>query len=189
MNKRACFTTTFIVILLLTLSGCKRAPEKVASLHISGSVGLSSATMRGLPGVVMEGLPSSPVTDESGYYSATVEYGWSGTVTPIKESWIFRPASRSYSKVVDGLVNQNYNAEKQMLTISGKIVIGGPIEGVLVSASRGGGSDVTDAQGRYSVKVPYGWSGAITLAKEGYKFVPPSVSYTHVIRNITHNKE
>lgn len=190
MNKRACFTTTFILILLFTLSGCKKTPEEVASLHISGSVGLNGATMTGLPGVVMEGLPGSPVTDESGYYTATVAYGWSGTVTPIKESWTFHPANRSYSKVDDSLVNQNYNAEKQMLTISGKIAIGGrPVEGVMVSASRGGRSDVTDAQGRYSVKVPYGWSGTITLTKEGFDFVPPNISYTNVIKNITNNKE
>ena len=35
-----------------------------------------------ISGVVMTGLPGNPITNSQGYYSATVPYDWSGTVTP-----------------------------------------------------------------------------------------------------------
>lgn len=69
-------------------------------------------------------------------------------------------------------------------TISGTVKVNDtPIEGVLVSASNGGGSDITDAKGEYSITVDYGWSGTITPTKEGYIFDPASKTYTNVTEN------
>ncbi len=146
---------------------------------------ITIAGTTGTYGALMLGLPGTPVTDRGGKYTATVEYGWSGTVKPEKEGHIFRPASRTYNSVVADMTREDYVAEKQTLTISGRIAIRGtPIQGVQMRANKGGGSDITDSQGRYSVKVPYGWSGEITLEKEGIAFDPPSESYFNVTTNI-----
>ena len=55
----------------------------------------------GIHSAVLSGLPGSPSTDTSGHYSATVPYGWSGTVTPRLAGWSFNPPSQSYSDVTD----------------------------------------------------------------------------------------
>jgi hypothetical protein len=59
----------------------------------------------------MGGLPSSPSTDSNGYYSSTVSYGWSGTVTPSKSGYSFSPPSTTYSSVTSNQ-NQNYTGTK-----------------------------------------------------------------------------
>jgi len=150
---------------------------KVITLTISGQAGVG--------GVAIQGLPGNPFTDEGGYYSAKVGYGFSGIVIPEKEGYTFAPPSLAYDNVISDLKNQNYAAKPIMFTISDVVMIGRtPIQGVSVSANNGGGSDTTDAQGRFSVEVPYGWSGELTLKKAGFMFNPPTMSFTNVTRNI-----
>ena len=36
----------------------------------------------GTPGVKLSGIPGDPVSNDKGQYTAQVEYGWSGIVTP-----------------------------------------------------------------------------------------------------------
>lgn len=60
--------------------------------------------------VVMDGLPGDLTTDASGNYSGTVDYGWSGTVTPIKAGYLFSPFSRDYTNVTSEQLNQDYTA-------------------------------------------------------------------------------
>jgi len=74
-----------------TISGYVRTPE--------GS---------GIPGVTMAGLPANAITDNNGYYTATVPYDWSGTVTPAKAGYIFDPNSRTYTKVAADQTADNY---------------------------------------------------------------------------------
>lgn len=69
---------------------------------ISGSAGVH--------GVVMKGLPNNPVTDGTGHYDVTVDYGWNGRVEPVKEGYDFEPPGLIYEKVVRNLTNQNYAA-------------------------------------------------------------------------------
>jgi hypothetical protein len=135
----------------------------------------------GVDGVRIQGLPSNVVTDRNGYYQAKLPYGWSGIITPRKEGFTFEPASLHYTKVVADERNDDYAAKPEMLAISGRIMVGGhPIEDALISADNKGGSDVTDAEGRYSLKVPHGWSGVVTPKKEGMAFNPPGQTYTNV---------
>ena len=54
------------------------APGRI-QVPISGTVTFGGSP---LAGVVLDGLPESAVTDAAGAYSATVQVGWSGTVTP-----------------------------------------------------------------------------------------------------------
>jgi hypothetical protein len=173
----------FIVLIILnliigTFTLAQDTPEaKTKNVTISGSVGL--------PGVVMQGLPGNVVTDENGFYTVTVERGWAGMVTPQRKGYTFEPTSRAYAAVISDQIHQDYVTNIQMLTISGRFIIGGyPIEGVLISASNDGTSDTTDVEGRYSVKVPYGWSGEITWSKKGSVFRPYSKSYSNVTTDI-----
>ncbi len=69
-------------------------------ITISGSTGLDSVTMNGLPG--------NPVTSGGGLYSVQVPYGWSGIVTPVKNERIFEPNHRNYTNVTGNQSNQDY---------------------------------------------------------------------------------
>jgi C1A family cysteine protease len=53
----------------------------------------------GLENVVMSGLPGDPLTTGSGFYTATVDSGWSGTVTPTLEGYDFTDPSTTYNNV------------------------------------------------------------------------------------------
>ncbi|MHC4156622.1 MAG: hypothetical protein ACYST6_17120, partial [Planctomycetota bacterium] len=127
----------------------------------------------------------SDTTDAVGYYEITVPYGWSGTVTPLEAGWHISPASWTYNNVVADQTDQNYTAFQP--NISGYVrdlsAIG--IDGVLVSADGGGGSDTTDANGYYELTVPYNWSGTVTPAKAGWGFTPTNKAYSTVISNQT----
>ena len=81
----------------------------IASLGytISGIVSLNAAP---LEGVLMDGLPGSPLTDTMGYYAAPVTPGWSGTVTPTLEGYTFTPATRTYTNVMANFADQDYAA-------------------------------------------------------------------------------
>jgi len=52
------------------------------TFRISGYVHTTSGA--GISGVMMSGLPGNPSTGSDGSFSVTVDYGWSGTVTPTK---------------------------------------------------------------------------------------------------------
>ena len=67
---------------------------------IAGTSYTISGTVGTLDGVTMNGLPGNPVTSGGGNYSATVDYGWDGTVTPAKTGYTFTPASITYSNVI-----------------------------------------------------------------------------------------
>ncbi|HNR36999.1 MAG TPA: hypothetical protein PKO36_17625, partial [Candidatus Hydrogenedentes bacterium] len=50
----------------------------------------------GLPGVAFGGVAGAAPSDANGVYAITVPYGWSGTITPIKEGYTFNPYAHSY---------------------------------------------------------------------------------------------
>jgi len=138
---------------------------------ISGTAGMS--------GVQMKGLPGNPVTDENGYYTATVEHGFSKTVEPFAAGYTFIPASKIYTKVNSDRLNENYSAERITLTISGST----RMEGVQLNGLPG--NPITGKDGSYSVTVDYGWSDSVTPMKDGYTFVPESKPYAPVTQDMT----
>jgi uncharacterized repeat protein (TIGR02543 family) len=84
---------------------------------ISGNVGTVVSAASGevraaaaLSGVVMDGLPGDPTTDVSGNYTATADYGFSGTVTPTLAGYSFSPSSRDYTSVTSDQLDHNYTA-------------------------------------------------------------------------------
>ncbi|MBN1804327.1 MAG: hypothetical protein JW837_03670 [Sedimentisphaerales bacterium] len=152
-----------------------QAFEAVKITHtISGSAGVNGVTMKGLPGPPV-------VTDLNGFYSATVDYGWSGTVTPDKEGFTFSPASKPYPKVTADMANEDYVPTAITYTISGKV----DMEGVEMNGLPG--NPVTGSDGTYSVTVEYGWQGVITPIKEGYSFNPVNKEFPPVKSNLTQN--
>jgi len=62
-----------------------------------------------------------------------------------------------------------------------------PVEGVVIEATNGGGSDTTDANGYYQLAVDYGWSGTVTPHKTGYTFEPNETVYSEVITDQSSN--
>ena len=124
----------------------------------------------------------SATTNTNGVYELTVDYGWRGKITPTKVGYTFKPTNKAYPVVTKDQTNQDYTAILRTFTISSAVMVGGtPIEGVKVSANNGGGTDTTNTRGRFSVEVPYDWSGEITLSREGFEF--PSKSYTNIMEN------
>ena len=95
--------------LQITMDGPKTLQATFATLTytISGTVTAGGSP---LSGVTMAGLPGSPVTDGSGAYSATVDYGSSFTVTPTHSYYTFDPASQTYTNVTANIIDQNYDA-------------------------------------------------------------------------------
>lgn len=167
-------TRTIIVLAVLSLATASPAmlqtsPEgKIKTFTISGNAGVGGVTMMGLPG--------NTVTDDRGSYSVTVNYGWSGTVTPIKEGYSFEPPSLIYTKITDH-ANNKYTPKIITYTISGQVGIPGvEMQGLPRNI-------VTDEKGYYTSTLKYGWAGTVKPVKEGYTFKPPRLSYTKVIAN------
>jgi len=75
-----------------------------------GIVTISGRT--GLSGVEIQGLPGNPVTDENGFFSTTVPYGFSGTVRPVKKGYTFEPASINFRKITTN--QQHYFTVKRL---------------------------------------------------------------------------
>ena len=135
----------------------------------------------------MKGLPGDPCTDASGFYTATVDYGFSGTVTPTKTGYAFEPNSILYNNVIADEVN-DYTATLSTFVISGYITESkgnAPINNVNVSAENGGGQDTTDVNGYYEVLVDYNWSGKVVPSKYAYAFEPNSRYYEDVNEDYT----
>jgi len=149
-------------------------PGQRLTFTISGSVGQ--------PGVTMSGLPNT-VSDNNGYYSAVVDYGWSGTVTPILPGFTFEPKQRKYTQVTSNQTNQDYVANIMTYTISGLVSVDGkPLAGVAMDGLPG--TPVTSSNGTYLAIVDYGFTGSAAPMKEGYIFTPGSKQYTAVNRDM-----
>jgi len=104
----------------------------ILTYTISGNVGTAAASIRiqaaaGLSGVVMDGLPGDPTpeTDASGNYTATADYGFSGTVTPTKAGYSFSPSSMVYANVTSDQPDHNYTASIIQHTLTIAIGSGG----------------------------------------------------------------
>jgi len=128
----------------------------------------------------MNGLPGNPITGKDGSYSVTVDFGWSDTVTPIKEGYTFTPESKPYVAVTKDMTNQTYTAKKITYTISGSTTV----QGVTIKGFPGR-AVVSDSSGNYSATVDYGWSGTITPSKVGYDFEPTDIQFDNILGDQT----
>jgi hypothetical protein len=150
---------------------------------ISGYVKTSSGS--GISDVTMtfNNGGGTTTTNTSGYYSNSVAYGWSGSVTPSKTGYTFSPTNRSYSAVIANQSNQDYTGTPPSNPIiSGYVQTssGIGISNVTMTFSNGGGATTTNTSGYYSNSVAYGWSGSVTPSKTDYTFSPTNRSYSNV---------
>jgi hypothetical protein len=146
------------------------------TVRISGTVTLNGNP---LAGVVMSGLPGNVVTNAQGKYSALVDFGWSGTCAPTLAGHDFSPSSTTYSNVTSDRTT-DYTATLVTLKISGTVIAGGfPIANVLMVGLPG--NPATNAQGKYTGRVNFGWSGSVIPTLAGYAFSPVSRSYGNVV--------
>ncbi|MBN1360257.1 MAG: hypothetical protein JW993_06685 [Sedimentisphaerales bacterium] len=146
----------------------------VIRLMISGRVGM--------PGVQMEGFPDPVVSDQTGFYRAQVDWGWSGTVTPVKRGIAFQPPSQTYNQLTMEQTNQNYTGTPITYTISGNV----GLPQVLMDGLGQPGRPVYSGQdGSYTAKVGFEFSGKVTPKKTGYTFEPESRDYAQVSSDMT----
>jgi hypothetical protein len=152
---------------------------QVSGLQVSGTV-TDESQSAALPGVVMDGLPYNPSTDTSGFYSAEVESGWSGTVTPVKSGYAFTPTERTYAGMTENQADQDYTASPSSFFIMGGVfdMSDTPVSGVYMNGLPG--TPKTGADGSYAGTVSDGWSGTVCPAKGGFVFSPVSLDYTNV---------
>ena len=154
------------------------SPDEMSYLYNNGD-GTENISPNGLAGVTMLGLPSSPVTDANGFYTDTVNDGFSGTVTPSKAAYTFTPTERVYSDVAEDHIGDNYTAAPSTYTISGTVTVDG--NGLAdVQMSGLPGDPCTNASGFYTATVDYGFSGTVTPSKTGYTFSPTERVYSNV---------
>ncbi|MHC4397372.1 MAG: right-handed parallel beta-helix repeat-containing protein, partial [Planctomycetota bacterium] len=148
---------------------------------ISGYVKDGGGT--GVEGVLVSADNSggSDTTDPNGYYEVAVPYDWSGTLTPAKTGWGFNPASQTYSNVISDRTAGDYIAFQPKISGHVKDSNGIGVEGVLVSADNGGGSDTTNSSGYYEVIVPYDFSGSVTAYRPGWEITPVNRDYSNIV--------
>lgn len=136
---------------------------------ISGNAGTAGATLS-----YIDGIPLTATADESGNYSFTVSYNWTGTVTPSMLGYTFTPDHRDYSNVQTDFPAQDYTAIPITYTISGNAGASGV---TLNYVNAGPQSVVSDETGDYAFIIPYNWSGTVTPVLPGYTFDPVNRTY------------
>ncbi len=173
---------------------------KPAPFKISGRVTkLENNVLTGVPGVTMtfitngSGETATEKTKVEGDYSHPVDSGWSGTVTPSKTGYTISPTGHNgaYENVREDRTHQDYTATTsgvQVVAISGRVETsnGTGVPGVILAFSNGEGNKgyaLTDSNGEYSHDVEEGWTGEVTLSRDGYTFDPPGNPYTDVNSN------
>ena len=144
---------------------------------ISGYVKTSGGTA--LAGVTVTAVGiGATTTSSTGAYAIKVPYNWTGKLTGAKSGYTI--PSRSYTGVKASQSGQNLTAYV-MPTLSGRLlnINGTPMSQFAVKA--GSITTNTNSQGYYSLKVPYNWSGILSVAQSSQiDFVPASRSYTNV---------
>ncbi len=149
----------------------KFSTNSTAQVTILGNAGVGSAKLS-----YTDGSAKSVTADSTGAYSIKVTSGWTGTVTPSKTSYLFTPASASFTNLTATQTIQNFMAQL-VFTISGNVGVAGAtlsyVNGTPLSV-------LSDAAGNYSIVVPAGWTGTVTPSKTSYTFSPASKTYTNL---------
>jgi len=163
-------------------------PPKTSKI-ISGMV-TRSDTKNGLADVTIafSGGIGTVTTDDSGNYSNTVPYNWSGTVTASFDSGGFIKSNLTYKVLKANKTKQNFVWSPDPV-VSGRVTRSSTkqgMAGVTISASNNGGIATTDLGGNFSLTVPYNWTGVVTpsVADSG-KFKPAGKSFRKIIKNAT----
>ncbi|MCE5199707.1 MAG: hypothetical protein ABFD54_15315 [Armatimonadota bacterium] len=158
--------------------------EAIARLAISGYIRTPSGTPVECAQInTSDGIQWAD-TNSSGYYSILVPTGWSGTVTVSNYLYTFNPESHDYVNVTANKQNQDFEAIPKPI-ISGylRTMDGSPVSDAHINVS-GIGEWNIDYSGYYSIIVPKGWSGTVTVSHALYEFNPKSYTYANVTTDL-----
>ena len=123
------------------------------------------------------------MSDGTGFYSASVAFGWSGTAVPSGGGYNYTPVNYSYTNVTADIANQDYVAATKYVKVSGIVTWSSttnPIEGITVTFSNGGPTVTTDVNGYYEVYLLKPYSGTAAPFGGGCDFAPSSKTYTNI---------
>ncbi|MFN7958117.1 MAG: multicopper oxidase domain-containing protein [Holophagaceae bacterium] len=150
----------------------------VTGINVTGQAYVATNPITPVSGVVLTLSTGGTVTtDASGFYTAVVAPGWTGTITPSLAGWGFTPGSRAFTNVLAPIAGMNFRLSPR---VTGTVTLNGtPLGDVLITFSNGGGSTTTNGSGVYTQAVPLGWSGTATASLNGYTFSGP-LSFTNV---------
>ncbi len=176
-------------VVVPSLAGFRFTPEKREFSQLTSdqildftaeAVNLAISGNAGMPGVVLEFSGVGPVvSDETGAYSASVPYGWSGSVTPSLAGYHFSPESQTFNPLAADQV-LDFSPVPDTYTISGNT--GAANTAVFYTD---GPPVYSDAAGAYNLTVPAGWTGTINVSLEGYEFSPSEQVVVDVQENRT----
>jgi peptidoglycan/xylan/chitin deacetylase (PgdA/CDA1 family) len=112
---------------------------------------------------------------------------WTGTAVDAGKVASPTSATTTVTMYNDYTITANFAIDRKI--ISGYVTDEAniPVEGADIDATNGGGSDITDFNGYYKLTVDYGWSGAVTVYKEGYIFEPNGTEYSNVTTDLSDN--
>jgi len=117
----------------------------------------------------------------TGNNSGSILCQYSGNTGTISRSAVIRvSADGAIGSPKDVTIVQAASPAKKIISGVISTSLGEAIPDVSITFGNDGGTVQTGADGRYSVTVPYGYSGTATPAKWGYSFVPLSRAYTNV---------
>ncbi|ETR67168.1 MAG: hypothetical protein OMM_11884, partial [Candidatus Magnetoglobus multicellularis str. Araruama] len=140
---------------------------------ISGCI-TDASTGAPLNEVQLAGNDLQPVfSDDKGCYRIESVYGYTGQIYPQKQGYVFSPETIGIENLQQDYPNQDINGAKQTFILSGSILDGSnrPVSGISLYFS-GAGSTITDVDGNYAYRVPYGWEGRLDVFKLNYQFNP-----------------
>jgi len=130
-------------------------------------------------------------TTTDGSYYLVVDWGWSGTVTPVAAGYTFDPPNRSYTHVGSDQGGQDYvgtqpSAEVHIYghALDFNNPYGYGCANVLIKASTGE-ETYTQSDGFYGLTFSSGWSGSITPSLAGWAFNPENRTYTNLTTDAT----
>lgn len=157
----------------------QQAAAAATTITLSGRV-TNQVSGAGEAGVTLAitGVTPNPVTNAQGNWTAAVPKNTAVKVTPSKNGFTFSPASRDVPASNTNVSNLAFVAVP--VSVPGSVKLSGtiratngaPIANATVTASNGGQSGTTNAQGEYIVTVPSGWSGSLTPTKANHTFTP-----------------
>ncbi len=158
---------------------------EISVFAVSGTVLTSGGQVP--PGATVNGVAVDPVT--GAYSIPNIAYGTVITLVPSAIGYTFTPANATLT--VMNNTTQDFVGNLMYFNISGFANSPtGPVTGFAINVTNSNpnlpsvASTVTQADGSYSLSVPYGWSGAVEAVKAGYIVVDPQ-SGVYTYANIT----
>ncbi len=153
----------------------------VLTQTISGTVTKNGAGVQNVLITFSNGAGTA-TTNGSGNYSRTVPAGYTGTATATPTNYQLS-APIAFTGLSASATGQNFTVTA--VRITGIIyfqVSTNPRPGVTLTASNGGGTAVSGANGIYNLYVPLNWTGTVTPSGGGYgAFTPATRTYATAI--------